>query len=648
MSNRLLCETSPYLRQHAENPVDWYPWGDEAFSKARNEDKPIFLSIGYSACHWCHVMAHESFEDTETARLLNESFVSIKVDREERPDVDSVYMNACQLMTGSGGWPLSIFLSPDGKPFFAGTYFPNTARYGMPGFTDLLKTVADAWQSDRETLFRTSSAITQALNRTSPSSAPLEGLPEKALSGFRQSFDPAFGGFSRAPKFPSPHILLFLLQQNEKHGDRDALLMAEQTLKYMYLGGIFDHIGGGFCRYSTDRFYLVPHFEKMLYDNALLMLAYSKAYELTNNGLYLDVAEKTADYLMREMRSEQGGFFSSQDADSEGQEGLYYLFTPDEVRSVLGEDAGRTFNACFDITEEGNFEGKSIPNRMKSGDDPRRFDEQRQKLRAYRSNRAALSTDDKLLTFWNALAVTGFCALYRASGKERYLAAAKETYAFIRDNLFRDGVLYASIHSGKTGSRAFLDDYAGLILCEIALYGATLESTYIKAASDHFKTAVEHYFDYKNGGFFFSGNQNETLIARTKETYDGALPSGNSILTYAMSRLNVLAPGTIPDDVLQKQLVFMKKEASALPTGFAMLMIALSDLDEPPMKLVAVGAEAEKTKIPLAVPLGANIILLENETEEYKRKEGKPTYYVCRGHSCLPPVNNLEVIRLND
>ncbi|MBR5714761.1 MAG: thioredoxin domain-containing protein [Clostridia bacterium] len=648
MSNHLINETSPYLAQHSENPVDWYPWGEEALSKARSEDKPVFLSIGYSACHWCHVMAHESFEDAETAKLLNESFISIKVDREERPDIDIIYMEACRLMTGSGGWPLSIFMSPDGKPFYAGTYFPKTPMYGMPSFCDIIRAVISAWKNDRNALLKTSSAITNALSRETASSAPTGNLIEKALAEFTRSFDKAHGGFSQAPKFPSPHILLFLLQQYEKHGDENTLHMAELTLNHMYRGGLFDHIGGGFCRYSTDRFFLVPHFEKMLYDNALLILAYSKAYELTNNGLYLEVADKTADYLLREMKSEEGGFFSSQDADSDGQEGLYYLFTPDEVISVLGNDEGSAFNACYDITASGNFDGKSIPNLLKSDDDPKRFEEHKQKLYEYRSERCRLFTDDKILTFRNALAVTGLCALYRVSGREIYLESAREAYSFICKNLFRDKVLYASIHSGKTGNPAFLDDFAGIILCEIALYGATLEKPFLEAAKHHLKTVIGSFFDSNNGGFFFTNTDNEKLIVRPKETFDGAIPCGNSILTYAMSRLSVLAPEAVPDGILEKQLAFMKKEASPLPSGYSMLMIALSDLNEPPVKLIAVGAEKEKTRIPLFLPLGANIILLPNATEEYKLKDGKPTYYICQGRTCLPPVNELKKRELNE
>jgi Highly conserved protein containing a thioredoxin domain len=362
LSNHLSNETSPYLLQHSENPVNWYPWCQEAFQKAKTENKPIFLSIGYSTCHWCHVMAHESFEDEEIAEILNQNYISIKVDKEERPDIDSIYMTVCQAYTGSGGWPTSIFMTPEQKPFFAGTYFPKETRYGMIGFKELLSGIYEKWQKNRYELLQSADAIVATLNRKSTSQTETDiKLMESAVELYNQSYDEKFGGFGKEPKFPTAHNLLFLLKHYEKSGDKNSLKMAEHTLTQMYKGGIFDHIGYGFSRYSTDKYFLVPHFEKMLYDNALLILAYCKAYWITQNSFYREVAEKTAQYILREMTSTEGGFYSAQDADSDGEEGKYYVFESEEIVSLLGEKTGQAFNEYYSITDNGNFEGKIFP-----------------------------------------------------------------------------------------------------------------------------------------------------------------------------------------------------------------------------------------------------------------------------------------------
>lgn len=376
MQNHLKDQTSPYLLQHVENPVDWYPWCREAFERAKKEDKPVFLSIGYSTCHWCHVMAHESFEDAQIAEVLNRYFIAVKVDKEERPDIDSIYMAACQAFTGSGGWPMSVFLTPEQKPFFAGTYFPKDSGYGQIGLKDLLLVIHEKWENDRERLYRSADEIIAFLKGKNGAGSPdkesaREGyadtkLLDEAFVYYKRTFDEEYGGFGDAPKFPAPHNLLFLMRYYEMSQKKDALNMVEKTLIQMYRGGIFDHIGGGFCRYSTDRFFLVPHFEKMLYDNALLIIAYSKAYQVTGKQIYRAVAKKTAAYILREMTSDEGGFFSAQDADSEGVEGKYYLLEPDEMLDVLGREKGEEFNQCYDITREGNFEGKNIPNLLKN------------------------------------------------------------------------------------------------------------------------------------------------------------------------------------------------------------------------------------------------------------------------------------------
>ncbi len=643
MSNRLKYETSPYLLQHAENPVDWYPWGEEAFQRARDEDKPVFLSIGYSTCHWCHVMARESFADEATAAILNRGFISIKVDREERPDIDNVYMAVCQALTGSGGWPLSLFLTPEKKPFFAGTYYPKTAQYGMAGFCDLLRAIEEAWAHDRENLIRSADALTAVFKERESRRTPSEpeNLIERGMSGLVNSFDRTCGGFGRAPKFPTPQNLLFLLQQYEKTGDAHALHMASFTLERMYAGGIFDHIGGGFCRYSTDRRFLVPHFEKMLYDNALLILAYSKAFELTEDRLFLDVAERTAEFLLREMRAPDGGFYSAQDADGEGQEGMYYVLTPGETVSVLGKQAGEAFNAQYDITPEGNFEGKSIPNLLNHPRETERFEAEKQALFAYRKGRVRLSTDDKILTFWNALAITALCALYRISGKDRYLNAALSSNDCLARNAVQGDILYASVKDGVQGSRAFLDDHAAVALMKIALYDATLARGYLNEAVQHAQTAIREYADFDSGGFFYSGSENEALLFRFKETADNALPSGNSIMAYVLSRLSVLKPDALNKDVVEKQFAYLKTQAVLGPTAHTAFLIALSDRERPPVKIVAVGAEDPKEIARLA-PLGSNVILLDQKTAEYPLLNDRQTFYLCRGFTCLPPVNELK------
>jgi len=430
LSNRLQYETSPYLLQHKDNPVDWYPWGSEAFERARAEDKPIFLSIGYSTCHWCHVLAHESFEDAQIAELLNRYFISIKVDKEERPDIDSVYMAVCQAFTGSGGWPTSIFMTAEQKPFFAGTYFPKTSHKGMIGMRDLLMAIREKWTTDRESLLQQSEGMVAHLNQPATEQEDVDSDPiHLAVDLYKRIYDKEYGGFGHAPKFPTPHNLLFLLSYYQRYKDAACLQMAEHTLLQMYRGGLFDHIGFGFCRYSTDRKFLVPHFEKMLYDNALLILAYCKAYDVTKKELYLEIAEKTADYILREMTSKEGGFYSAQDADSEGKEGKYYVFAEKEIIEVLGQADGESFNRHFGVSRTGNFEGKNIPNLLGSDPADKSFEAFRECLYQYRKGRCSLHLDDKILTFWNGLMIAAMCQLYLVSRKENYLDAARQADA---------------------------------------------------------------------------------------------------------------------------------------------------------------------------------------------------------------------------
>ena len=640
MSNRLAKETSPYLLQHKDNPVEWYPWCDEAFELAAREDKPIFLSIGYSACHWCHVLAHESFEDEEIAEILNKYFISIKVDKEERPDIDSVYMAVCQAFTGSGGWPTSIFMTADQKPFFAGTYFPKTSRGGMIGFRELLLAIHEKWVSDRDKLLKQSDEIIGHLNGAQDSAEVADiDLTHLAVRQYERIYDEKHGGFGRAPKFPTPHNLMFLLDYYERYKTTSCLNMAEHTFLQMYRGGMFDHIGFGFCRYSTDKKFLVPHFEKMLYDNALLILAYCKAYTVTKKEIYLDIAEKTASYILREMTSDEGGFYSSQDADSEGEEGKYYLFTPSEITKILGAEDGERFNRHYDITETGNFEGKNIPNLLGSDSLDKSFETFLPAIDEYRKKRYSLHRDEKILTSWNSLMIVAVCELYLVSGKETYLAAAQNADRFIQKNLCDSDTLYVSFHMKKQGVQGFLDDYSAYILAQLSLYRSTLEGEYLNRAKRLCDKVISDFGD-NTGGFYLYGKDHEELILRPKETYDGAIPSGNSLMAYSLVRLSLITDEERYKTEAERQLDFLSQSAVQYPTNHAMFLRALLEHETPPMKVtVVLDEQTGKSGLPLEFPPDAVVILLDAPTKEYPLKNGKTTYYVCRGHSCLPPTN---------
>lgn len=658
MQNHLKNQTSPYLLQHADNPVHWYPWCEEAFERAIQEDKPVFLSIGYSTCHWCHVMAHESFEDERVAEILNRYFISIKVDKEERPDIDSIYMSVCQAFTGSGGWPTTIFLTPEQKPFFAGTYFPKTAKYGQIGFVDLLKVIHEKWKKDRQELLQSAEEVIAFLQNRNVSEATTSNtepdlqLVKRAFHIYKRTFDEKHGGFGNAPKFPTPHNLLFLMQYYEKHEDGDALRMVEKTLLQMYRGGIFDHIGGGFSRYSTDPYFLVPHFEKMLYDNALLIMAYSKVFQLTGKNIYLEVAEKTATYVAREMTSPEGGFYCAQDADSEGVEGRYYLFDAAEIKALLGEEEGERFNQHFDITEAGNFEGMNIPNLLKNdsmeaGKTKLKKDDimhsHMAKVYKYRKNRYGLHLDDKILTSWNGLMITAMCHLYRVTENKEYLEVAKRAQGFIYNRLCEEDVLHISWREGKRSGKGFLDDYANEIMALLALYEATLERSYLEKGIQFCEKAITDFYDEEQGGFFLYGRENEQLIFRPKETYDGAVPSGNSVMAYNLVHLYLLSGENRFDEYAQRQLKFMGREAKDYPGGHAMFLLALSDYLFPPEKITIVAKEAQALNaLPRQIPLGAVVNAFVGENKEYPLKNDKTTLYICRGRTCYPPVNNYD------
>lgn len=667
-SNRLINEKSPYLIQHAYNPINWYPWGEEAFEDAKKEDKPIFLSIGYSTCHWCNVMAHESFEDENVAAILNKFFISIKLDREERPDVDSVYMTVCQALTGSGGWPLTIIMTPNQKPFFAGTYFPKTSRYGMPGLIEILESVATQWKNSKEKLINSSDNILKELGKFFVSESNDTKLSEKNLkNGYNQllkSFDIKYGGFSPAPKFPTPHKLMFLLRYYKMYDETNALEMVETTLGSMYRGGLFDHIGYGFSRYSTDDKYLVPHFEKMLYDNALLVIAYLEAYEITKNPLYKDISIKSLEYVFRELTSNEGGFYCAQDADSEGEEGKYYVFTPDEIKIILGEEDGNYFNEYYDITDEGNFEGKSIPNLIKNSNynkKDEKIDVLAQNILDYRNERYSLHKDDKILTSWNGLMIATLSKAYKVLEDEKYLEYAKKAIDFIYNNLVDSkGRLFARYREKEAKHKAILDDYAFLTYGLIELYESSYETLYLKKAIDLTEAMIDLFFDEKNAGFFLYGKDSEKLIARPKELFDGAIPSGNSVAAYNLIRLARITGKSLFEEISKDVLDYIAGSIISEEINHSFFLIASSFALNKTKELICVikdESEKEKIKDTLSDMQAFNLtVIIKNEensseleelipyTKDYTLKDNKATYYLCEGNSCFPPTNNLNEI----
>jgi uncharacterized protein YyaL (SSP411 family) len=597
--NRLINESSPYLLQHAYNPVSWYPWGPEAFEKARNEEKPVFLSIGYSTCHWCHVMAHESFEDPEVAEKLNREYIAVKVDKEERPDIDAVYMAVCQGLTGSGGWPMTIIMTPDQKPFFAGTYFPKQRHHNVPGILEILDAITKEWNVRRESLINAGEKIISALNsrpqKRSGSSqteaqnsrsaggktawAPDQALITEARDALYRSFDEQYGGFGASPKFPMPHNLMFLLRSNKFDREEQALKIVEKTLQKMYRGGIFDHIGYGFSRYSTDNKWLAPHFEKMLYDNALLVIAYLEACQVTGKELYRSVAERTLEYIEREMTDETGGFYSAQDADSDGGEGGYYVLSRKEVVDLLGNTDGTEFCEYFDITEAGNFEGGNIPNLIKNQyfeQIPERIRRQLPRLYEHRLQRTKLHKDDKILTSWNSLMIVAYAKAYKALDKEKYLQIAEKATAFLWDTMTGpEGTLRVSSRGGQATGTGTLDDYAFFIWSLLELYEATLDINYLDHARRICDRMISGFLDPVGGGFYLTDADAEQLIYRPKETYDGAIPSGNSVAGYVLVKLSKLTGMDEYHQEALRQLQFLSEHAGAYPAGHCFAMMAL-------------------------------------------------------------------------
>lgn len=655
MSNRLSMERSPYLLQHAENPVDWRPWGPEVFEQARRLDRPVFLSIGYSTCHWCHVMAHESFEDERTAEVINAGFLSVKVDREERPDVDGVYMAACQAMTGSGGWPLTALLTPDQKPFWVGTYLPK------PQLLRLLDQASRLWREDRKQLLTVGETLAGFLRREEESDArnPDRGLVRQAVDQLEQSYDAQWGGFGPPPKFPTPHNLIFLLRYTRLTGGSRWGEMACHTLDAMYRGGIFDHVGGGFSRYSTDRRWLIPHFEKMLYDNALLAMAYTEAFQHTRRPLYEEVTRRTLDYVLRELSHPRGGMYCGQDADSEGVEGKYYALTPEELRQVLGEREGERFCRWYGISAPGNFEGKSIPNLLEQPRfeaEPEGMAALRRQVYDHRRKRTALHRDDKVLTAWNGLALAALARAGLALEESRYLNAARRLANFLADGLIDpEGRLLARWRDGEAAHPGKLDDYAFYAYGLLELYQVSFEVTWLSRAAQLAKELLELFFDWDHGGFYPYASDGEQLLARRKEAYDGAMPAGNSVAALVLSRLARLTGEERWGRAARLQLAWLAGAARRYPAGHGFAMLAFLEELWPTAELVVTAGETPEglrdllrrrpcPGLTVMVKTPENAAGLEELapfTVAYPVAERGARFYLCRGRACALPVESV-------
>ena len=669
MPNRLSLETSPYLLQHAENPVDWFPWGEAAFDKAKREDKPVLLSVGYSACHWCHVMAHESFEDAATAELMNTLFVNVKVDREERPDVDALYMSAVQAMTGQGGWPMTVVMTPDGQPFFGGTYFPPVDKHGQPAFKRVLTSLAAAWQSQRDEVLasaRKAEQYLQTLAGMSAQAALNRELLERAERQLQKRFDPVHGGFGDAPKFPPHSALRFLLLYGG-----EAPELALRTLRKMAAGGIYDQLGGGFARYSVDARWLVPHFEKMLYDNAQLAQRYTEAYALTGEPLYKRIAEETLDWVTRDMSSPEGGFYSALDADSDGEEGKFYIWGEAEFDEVLGEDSALA-KRYYGLSPAGNFEGKTVLHVAASSADIKRefgLDEKaletkleaiRTKLLKAREKRIRPGLDDKILTSWNGLMLAAFADAGRVFGRPDYVRVAKRNAGFLRDHLYRNGRLKHSYKNGEAATHGLLEDYAYFGLGLLALYRASFEPEWLELALELAGSVVAHFQDAEHGGFFSTADDAEALLARPKNHFDSPNPSENASAAELLLRLSRFTDDPTWESVAQAALGLMAEAALAQPTGFGTLLTGALRYAARRLELVIIGApdapdvrallaEAERRGPPFltvaVVQEGSSLFrrlpILQGKT----KLKGRATAYLCERGSCQLPVTSPEALR---
>ncbi len=682
-TNQLVNEKSPYLLQHAHNPVDWYAWQDSAFAKAQAEDKPVFLSIGYSTCHWCHVMEKESFEDADVAQLMNDTLVSIKVDREERPDIDNVYMTICQLMTGSGGWPLTIIMTPEKQPFFAATYIPKESRFGRTGMLELIPRVDELWKTERDRVLESAQQWSQRLSQVSPkssSTALSEELLEATFYDLSKRFESNYGGFSQAPKFPTPHNLLFLLRYFYRTKDQQALDMVETTLQHMRRGGIYDHIGFGFHRYSTDVHWLVPHFEKMLYDQAMLILAYCEAFQLTKKKEYAQTAREIIAYVLRDMTSPEGGFYSAEDADSEGEEGKFYVWSEAEIRNVLKEDA-EWFIPLFSVDTAGNYReeatreqtGQNILHLSKPVVEFAReqhlnpdslfsdIEAAREKLFAVRKKRIHLLKDDKVLADWNGLMIAALANAGLILKDHNYISAAEKAASFVKQYMTQEnGRLLHRYRENEASISGFVDDYCFMIFGVLELFKATQNADYLQQGLDLNKHLLAHFWDEQHGGLFSTPDDGERLLVRHKESYDGAIPSGNSV---AMLNLLKLAHITGRSDFTEKAdqigRAFAELPAQS-PSAYTFMMSALAFASGPSFEVVIVGSKQNTgtqaffdALYQLYLP---NTVVLLRETENgqaaidnfsefvqsHQQRDGKPTAFVCQNFSCQLPTTRPE------
>ncbi|MGD8748044.1 MAG: thioredoxin domain-containing protein [Balneolaceae bacterium] len=682
--NRLASESSPYLLQHAENPVNWFPWGKEAFDKAYQEDKPVFVSIGYATCHWCHVMAHESFEDEDVAKLMNNAFVNIKVDREERPDIDNTYMLVCQMLTGSGGWPLNVILTPDKKPFYAATYIPKHSRQGRPGMLELIPWISELWNNDREKINKSTDEITKAFQKSGifeSGNRLTDDILDVAYRRFLQQFDEPFGGFGDSPKFPSPHNLMLLLRYHLLKNNSKALSMVSKTLTQMRMGGIFDHVGLGFHRYSTDREWLLPHFEKMLYDQAMLMITYTEAWQQTKNDLFKRTAEEIADYVLSKMQHKKGGFYSAEDADSEGEEGKFYVWSVSQIRDLLPVGEAELAIEVFNFSDEGNYRdealgrhtGKNIPHLKKSLDElaqERNMDKNelashlediRLKLKKAREQRVPPLLDDKILTDWNGLMITALAKAGRAFKNERYINQSEKCWQFISSHLtYPDMNLKHRYRKGDVAINAHADDYAYLIWGLIELYESTFSHNYLKAAVDLNEKFIDAFWDSNEGGFFFTSESGDELLGRKKEIYDRALPSGNSVAMMCLLRLGRLTGNPKWEEMADKMNKLFSNSIQKAPTGFGFALLSIAFTSGKAHEIIIAGEKDARdtqemlnalqhrflphTVIIVKEPGDDQIQKLAPYLSDFGMKENKATAYVCQNYSCKLPTNDPEVM----
>lgn len=670
MPNKLSEEKSPYLKQHADNPVDWYPWGDDAFEKAKAENKPVFLSIGYATCHWCHVMAHESFEDPEIAKLMNEAFVNVKVDREERPDIDSTYMTVCQMLTGQGGWPLTIIMTPDKEPFFAGTYIPKEARYNRIGLRQLIPGVKGMWQNEPKRVEKATSKIREGFIKSQEferGKFPGTKAVDFAAEQLAQRYDPEHGGFGNAPKFPSPHNLMFMLRQWKLTGETRFLEMVSSTLEKIRLGGIWDHIGFGFHRYSTDREWLLPHFEKMLYDQALLMMAYTETWQATQNPLFKQTVFEIAEYIERDLLHPEGGFYSAEDADSEGEEGKFYVWEMDELKAVLSKKDAADFTELFNITEEGNFEdeaakertGKNIPHLSYSLNEEKHswFGDVQKQLFEDREKRIRPLLDDKILTDWNALMIAALAKAGFAFSEDQFIKLAEKAFAFLETNLVKNEKLFHRYNSGEAAITAMADDYAFLVWAMIELYETTFNPEYLEKAVYWNEQFIKSFWDEDKGGFYLSIADEDQVYGRQKQIFDGAIPSSNSVSMLNLIRLSRLTGKTELEDYADKTgkafSADLIRSGASICQGMQSIQFLNADAKE--ISLTAESSTASEVKKwmgalfnPFAVYHISDEAGLEQlgkiapYTSTQKMIDGNATLYVCEKFTCEHPITELQ------